>query len=564
VRLGRAVAAFAVTGGLASGCSSILGLQPPPSEDDGGTTDATTTTVHPGPDAVADAVTEAAPPSDDGGADAEDGGPDDASGVVPCANLDRLDEAGTVYAAFEPDEEGGASPWDSFDLPVHSAFSGGTFDGRYVYFAGRGTVVARYDTTATAASGDAFQSPSSWNEFNVSGFAPGGFEGAVFDGRYVYFIPYEIGTTRTSVVARFDTTASAGDAGASILAGIPASGLSVTSSWATFDLSTLAPDAGTPLSGYWGAGFDGRYIYFVPHNDGAPFGVVVRYDTTTADAGATSGTVHDAGATDAATTDAATTEAGAADAATTEAGAADAGQGVATFGEPGQWQTFDLSTVNPTAVGYAGAVFDGTYMYFVPNANDAFDSELHGGTSGIAARLRTASPFDAGSSWSTFDMTTVNGLLTDFMGGAFDGQFLYMAPRGSGIVGRYNTMGAFTNAPAWSTYDTTRLFPADASAPAFAGAAFDGRFVYFVPAGAGFLSLTRYDTRGLYAQDCAWSRIDLTPFLPADAGAGQYAGAVFDGQYLYLVPDGAFPVLRFAARTPPRQAALPDFNGSFL
>jgi hypothetical protein len=478
----------------------------------------------------------------------EDGGPGDAAAPVPCANLDRLDEAGTVYAALEADEEGGASPWDAFDttlLPRHQAFSGGTFDGRYVYFAGRGTVVARYDTTATGGSGDAFHSLGSWNEFDVSSLGiPGGFEGAVFDGRYVYFVPYLAGTTHTSVVARFDTAAPAGDAGASILSGIPASGLSTTSSWAMFDLSTLAPDAGTPLGGYWGAGFDGRYVYFVPHNDGAPFGVVVRYDTTTADAGAASGAAHDAGAGD--------------------AGVSDAGSVVATFGEPGQWQTFDLSTLGPTAIGYLGAVFDGTNMYFVPSVNDAFNAELHGGGSGIAARFRAAGPFDAGSSWSTFDMTTVNGLLANFMGGAFDGQFLYMAPRASGIVARYNTLGAFTSGAAWSTYDVTRLFPASAPTPDFAGAAFDGRFVYFVPVGAGFLSLTRYDTRGVYAEDCAWSRIDLTPFIPPDAGAAQYVGAVFDGQYLYLVPDGVFPVLRFAARTPPRQAALPDFNESFL
>ena len=46
--------------------------------------------------------------------------------------------------------------------------------------------------------------------------------------------------------------------------------------WDKYDMTTV--DAG--LKGYIGAAFDGRYVYFVPNNNGASFGKVARYDTS--------------------------------------------------------------------------------------------------------------------------------------------------------------------------------------------------------------------------------------------------------------------------------------------
>jgi hypothetical protein len=100
--------------------------------------------------------------------------------------------------------------------------------------------------------------------------------------------------------------------------------------------------------------------------------------------------------------------------------------------------------------------------------------------------------------------------------------------------------------------------------PQYAGAAFDGRFVYFVPAGGGFDSLTRYDTLSTFTADCAWSTFDLTQIATGDAGAPLYVGAIFDGQYLYVVPDSISPIVRFKAKTPQALPALPAFHGSFL
>ncbi|MES1184741.1 MAG: hypothetical protein ABUL60_13085, partial [Myxococcales bacterium] len=82
--------------------------------------------------------------------------------------------------------------WSSFDLVSldenAAGFSGVVFDGHYLYFVPHKTEnsrAVRYDTSAS------FDMASSWSVFDltpVSEYA-GGFTGGVFDGRYVYFIP---------------------------------------------------------------------------------------------------------------------------------------------------------------------------------------------------------------------------------------------------------------------------------------------------------------------------------------------------------------------------------------
>ncbi len=106
------------------------------------------------------------------------------------------------------------------------------------------------------------------------------------------------------------------------------------------------------------------------------------------------------------------------------------------------------------------------------------------------------------------------------------------------------------------------LIPSDAGTtlPQFAGATFDGRFVYLVPSTPGFGVAARYDTLSTFASDCAWSTVDLTQLDPA---ASFYFGAVFDGQYVYFVPRGTALVARFDAKAPPSLPKLPAYNGSF-
>jgi hypothetical protein len=82
-----------------------------------------------------------------------------------------------------------------------------------------------------------------------------GFNGAVFDGRYVYLVPYNNGAFYGQVT-RYDTTGSFTAAG----------------SYSVFDTTTVNANS----KGFIGAVFDGRYVYLVPYSNGVSFGQVTR------------------------------------------------------------------------------------------------------------------------------------------------------------------------------------------------------------------------------------------------------------------------------------------------
>lgn len=504
-------AAFLGLAGAA--CSAILGLEAPP-----------------------DAL-----PSADAGPPPADGAPVDAGPPPVCASLDAVTDAGGSYSSIAFDDAG-TGAWDWFDTTAISSahptsFAGGTFDGRFVYFAGRGGDIAQYDTM-----GASFDAPASWAYYGTGTGGPEGFSGALFDGRYVYFIPY-LDVVPQSRILRYDS----------------AGAFTSAASWSSFDLLALSADGGAATSGFVGGGFDGRYLYLVPHADGAPDGRVVRYDTVEPDAGvADAGHSGDAGG-DAGHSGDAGGDAG-------EDAGEDAGPG--DFGELDRWATFDVSTVNPLATGFSGAAFDGTSLYLAPTSNGG---PIDKGFSAIAARLQTdgGGGFKSDAGWSTYDLTNVNGLAFNFVGAGFDGRYVYFAPRGNQVVVRFDTtVKQFNSATAWTSRDLASVLPPaqpDAAAlPAYyAGVGFDGRFVYLIPAGTGFATVVRYDTLSTFFADCAWSTVDLTQIDAGGVVPQNYNGAVFDGQYLYLVPNSGGIVARFNARTPGLLPSLPAFHGSF-
>ena len=406
----------------------------------------------------------------------------------------------TVYHLFA-----NSALWSTFDTAVVNpnaiGFTGGTFDGRYVYLAPYATTVtARYDTTAS------FTSNGSWGAFDVKPLldalprdagpdaalvdagtnAP--FYGCAFDGRYVYLLP---GNGPPAFAARFDTK------------GTFTSG----ASWEAYD---LAPLAGGNAYGFGGGTFDGQYVYVVPNSTS----ILARFDTT-------SGTFSGSGT---------------------------------------GWSTFDTNTLPDAGSGnsFTGAVFDGRYVYLVPSSS-------------IAARYDTHGPISSASSWSTFDTTTLNFNAYSFSGGAFDGKYLYLVPNQNGIVMRYDTTaGDFSSPTPWAFFNTTKVRPL---AKGYFGAAFDGRYVYFVPDVDFNLYFytsvpdglaVRYDTTLSFFNAAAWTTFDTGTL----ANAAGFSGAVFDGEYLYFVPynnasnDGI--VARFDAKTPPSMPKLPDFHGSFF
>jgi len=301
-------------------------------------------------------------------------------------------------------------------------FQGAVFDGRYVYYVplseGRQTAttivpsgrVVRYDTHA------AFTATASWQQHTT---AATGFEGGVFDGRYIYFVPWS-----GSTVARFDTQGDFADAAA----------------WTQFDLAGL--DATATL--FSGGVFDGRYVYFVPYGNpqtpgpGVP-GVVARYDT------------------------------------------------LSSFTSLGAWSKFPLTSVDSRAIGYSGAVFDGRYVHFVPYYTSGAVSYA------IAIRYDTQAAFSTLASWTSFDIASVDTHAIAFHYGGFDGRYVYFSPRNSfGDIARFDTQRAYGDRSAWSTFELTT---AGFNAGGMYGAVFTGRYLYLVPYVPGGPGAARWAVR---------------------------------------------------------------------
>jgi hypothetical protein len=308
-----------------------------------------------------------------------------------------------------------------------------------------------------------------------------GFFGGSFDGRYVYLVPNNDGTGNNGFVTRYDTQAT----------------FTAAASWSTFDTTAL----GLNTQGFEGAVFDGRYLYLLPGFNGQ----VARYDTQ------------------------------------------------ATFGVLSSWASFDTTALGANAMHYAGAAFDGRYVYFVPTLI----------TGAMVTRYDTQAGFTAAASWSTFDTTSLNPKAQGFIGAAFDGRYLYLVPNNfgaGGILARYDTQASFVAPGSWFTFDTTTV---NTHSGWFAGAAFDGRYVYFVPTfNTSYISeVTRYDTQAPFAAVGSWSSFSQSSL---NSNAVSFMGAVFDGRFVYLVPNLNGVVARFDAKSPTSMPKLPGFFGSFL
>ncbi|MBS0625610.1 MAG: hypothetical protein JSS32_06135, partial [Verrucomicrobia bacterium] len=206
-----------------------------------------------------------------------------------------------------------ASSYSTFDMTVNvnsnsNGFFGGIYDGRYVYYAPSGNAsgtqsgqITRFDPTGS------FTSASSYSVFDTATVQSlsNGFQSAVFDGRYVYFVPsVNVLATRSGQVTRYDTSLT----------------FTSASSYATFDMATVS----TFAVGFEAGAFDGRFVYFAPNFNLAATssGAIARYDTTLSFTSSASYSVFDT-----------------------------------------------TVNVNSNSNGFIGAIFDNRYVYFLPNAN---------------------------------------------------------------------------------------------------------------------------------------------------------------------------------------------------
>lgn len=362
--------------------------------------------------------------------------------------------------------------WQTFDvagvIPGAGGFTGGAFDGRYVYFAplGLGVVsgnVVRYDTTK------AFNDGTAWQSFDMKTIDPNaaGYSGAVFAKGAVYFVPSQGATTANGLVMRYDTTGT----------------FTSMLSWAKFDATTVNMGA----KGFFGAVFDGQYITLVPTYDGTgPNGLLLRYDTTRIFTQTPSWNVFDLKSVNVNLTG-------------FSGGVWDGNNAYYTpilslalrfkANAPNPLlvlSQYDTTNVSMRARSFLGCGLDRGHVYYAP----ASDS--------LVVRTNTTATFDDLASWDAFDfasITTARG----YSGVAIDGRYVYFAPYRRATMGprhgnllRYDATGEFSMAGSWQTFDTLGLSP---PAGGFEGAIFDGKYVYFVPHLDGVVA--RFDAKVL-------------------------------------------------------------------
>jgi hypothetical protein len=390
---------------------------------------------------------------------------------------DASNDAGVAYSDMT-----NVSNWSFFDTttvdPNASGYFGAAFDGRYVYFSPvQGSPIAlEYDTHG------AFTAAKSWATFVLGDDAgtDNRFVGAAYDGRFLYLPPFG---QSAPVMARYDTQGTYTSA----------------SSWTSTNIATVVTNASTGVAG---AVFASNHVYLAPYGNS----VAVAYDTTAPLAMASS------------------------------------------------WTSFDATSLVGAGYVACSGASDGKMVYFAPFSN------------GMVLRYDASAPFAAAPSWSAFDATTLDPRATAFEGAVFDGQFVYFIPAGAIFTAtfaiRYDTHKTFSDGASWEAFDIKN---ANNNAGGFVGGAFDGRYVYYVPyGGAKGLSglVARFDTQAAsFGTASAWQTIDLTTL---NANAQGYATAAFDGRYLYLSPNlsagsPAHIVARFDARTPPSSTAPSSF-----
>ena len=393
-----------------------------------------------------------------------------------------------------------AENWEAFNAGNigglnTKGYFGAAFDGRYVYYVPcrmanfHGTAL-RYDT-----QGD-FKNAASWESFDASGtdsLDMVGFAGAVFDGRYIYYIPFSDANSRHGRVLRFDTE---GDFDSS-------------SSWDAYDAGMVG---GTGTKGYNGAVFDGRYIYLTPFGyDPFAHGRVLRYDTEADFKTAGSWIMHDAKNTDGldtrgyygSTFDGRYVYFTAFHNGTEFHGRMLRYDTQGAFDSAGSWDAYDANnTDSMTTIGYKGAIYDGRYVYYVPFRDGEFRH-------GRVLRYDTEGDFDASGSWDAFDAGNTDGLDTrGFVGAERDDRYIYFIPYSGdnnvfhGRAIRYDTEGDFESAESWTGFDVNGIDGLTCKGYKYGTS--DGRYLYFAPYenGPAFSGIAlRYDTKVPAAED---------------------------------------------------------------
>lgn len=372
----------------------------------------------------------------------------------PAAGDSALDASVRYFELGDP------SRWTSYrDSMNVTNLSGGTFDGRFLYFATTAGEVIRYDTETP------FELRSSWLPYYIGNVVPAATEtayrGAVLANGFVYFAP----ATSGKLALRYDTS----------------KGFATDSSWATFDMSPVT----TGLRPFDGGVFDGQFVYFVPATTDHP--LVLRYDTSQSFGSAASWQLYDFATFAAAQP--APFHGGIFDGQHVDllpghpvSGTDEMAQydRVGAFDAAGSWKVLNTYDINANAKNGAHGAFDGTYVYVVPGIGST-----------IALRQNVQNDFENANQWESFDLTRAAPTIGTYAASAFDGRYIYLIPSSTGtaaILLRYDTQLPFTDPTSWQSYNLSTL-----DGGGYTSAVFDGHYLYLEPASAN--AVLRFEAR---------------------------------------------------------------------
>ncbi|MGG4144945.1 Ig-like domain-containing protein [Paenibacillus algorifonticola] len=195
---------------------------------------------------------------------------------------------------------------------------------------------------------------------------------------------------------------------------------------------------------------------------------------------------------------------------------------------------------------FAGGIFDGDNIWMLP-----------AGAAGLLKIDKDTGAMEGYTAWpSGFSRSSSN---PDFLSGVFDGQNIWMIPYGADRVIKVDKdTGVMTGYSDWPSgfilpSTVTNPNPMIRPQPNFSGGVFDGQNIWMVPAGANYVIKINKDTGAMTGYNNWPSDVQL-PSQGVSTPNGfilnnNFNGGIFDGQSMWMVPNGADRVVKIDTDT---------------
>ncbi len=209
----------------------------------------------------------------------------------------------------------------------------------------------------------------------------------------------------------------------------------------------------------------------------------------------------------------------------------------------GIWITgYEHSTFTGSAA-YLSTVHDGNNLWMIPH-NSPVKQILK---FNVATGLRTQVPFTAG-------LTTISANSNLFYGGVFDGTYIWLVPYNVNSVIRVKVSDN-----SMVEYPVTNSGTLGTNLGRLTGCTFDGRYVWMMPYNCNrFLRVdTQSTTIGQMGAYSIQSPADRGNLLDSQESVYWFKGGIFDGTYVWAVPQGSDRVVRILPTSTPSFTGYP-------